>query len=75
MWQPGVIQNKLKENHTYLVAMNYWTPLNDDNDNKQIKTAEQINMINLAQPKTKHKGKILQVAKEAKNKQTNAPEF
>jgi hypothetical protein len=31
MWQPVVIQNKINEHHTYLDAMNYWTPLNDDN--------------------------------------------
>ncbi len=31
-WQPGVVQDKLSTNHTYLEATNYWTPLNNDND-------------------------------------------
>ncbi len=31
-----MIQDKLKENHTYLVATNYWTPLdNKDDENKE----------------------------------------
>ena len=55
MWQPGVIQNKLKESHTYLVAMNYWTPLNEDNDDEHEETEEEINMIKPAPATTKKK--------------------
>ncbi len=30
-----MIQNKIKEDHTYLDATNYMTPLNDDNDKNE----------------------------------------
>jgi hypothetical protein len=33
--QPGVIQNKINEHHTYLEATNYWTPLNIANDENE----------------------------------------
>ena len=55
MWQPGVIQNKLKENHTYLVATNYWTPLNEDNDDEHEETEGEINIIKQAPATTKKK--------------------
>ncbi len=42
--QPGVIQDKLKENHTYLVATNYWTPL-DNKDDKNEEDEEEANML------------------------------
>ncbi len=38
-WQPGVIENKIKKHHTYLVAANYWAPLN--NDNKENESEEE----------------------------------
>jgi hypothetical protein len=44
MWQPGVIQNKINEHHTYLDLTNYWTPLNDNND-KNEEDEEKINTL------------------------------
>ncbi len=35
----------MSTNHTYLEATNYWTPLNDDDDNDNKKTKVEINMI------------------------------
>jgi hypothetical protein len=43
-WQPGVIQDKLKENHTYLVRTNYWTLL-DDKDDEDEEDEEEMNML------------------------------
>ena len=39
-----MVQDKLSTNHTYLEATNYWTPLNNDDDNNTNET-EEINMI------------------------------
>jgi hypothetical protein len=39
-----VVQDKLSTNHTYLEATNYWTPLNND-DNDNTNETEEINMI------------------------------
>jgi hypothetical protein len=39
-----VVQDKLSTNHTYLEATNYWTPLNNNNDDNTDET-EKINMI------------------------------
>jgi hypothetical protein len=39
-----VIQNKTKQDHTYLTATNYWTPL-DENEDESKKDEEKINMI------------------------------
>jgi hypothetical protein len=47
-WQPGVIENKIKKHHTYLVATNYWAPLNNDNNNKNESEEEEANVIKLA---------------------------
>ena len=55
MWQPGVIQNKLKETHTYLVATNYWTPFNENNIDNHEETDKEINMIKLAPVTAKKK--------------------
>jgi hypothetical protein len=43
-WQPGVIQDKISQNHTHLVATNYWTPLNKNND-KSKEEEEKVNMV------------------------------
>ena len=45
-----MIENKIKKLHTYLVATNYWAPLNNDND-KYESEEEEANVIKLA-PKT-----------------------
>ncbi len=37
-------KNKINEHHTYLVATNYWTPLNNDND-KNEEDEEKINTL------------------------------
>ncbi len=44
MWQPGAIQDKISQNHTQLVATNYWTPLNENND-KSKEEEEKVNMV------------------------------
>jgi hypothetical protein len=42
-----VIENKIKQHHTYLVATNYWAPLNNDN-NKNESEEEKTNVIKSA---------------------------
>jgi hypothetical protein len=44
-WQPGVIQDKISQNHTYLVATNHWTPLNENNDKSKEEEEEEVNMV------------------------------
>jgi hypothetical protein len=39
-----VIQDKISHNHTYLVATNYWTPLNE-NGAESNKEEEEVNMV------------------------------
>jgi hypothetical protein len=39
-----VIQNKIKQDHTYLTATNFWTPL-DENKEESKEYEEKINMI------------------------------
>ncbi len=56
MWQPGVIQDKLKENHTYLVRTNYWTPLNGKDDEDE-EDEEKTNMLQSTPAQTKKKSK------------------
>jgi hypothetical protein len=51
-WQPGVIENKSKKHHTYLVAINYWAPLNNDNKKENESDEEEANVIKLAQTTT-----------------------
>ncbi len=50
-----MIENKIKKLHTYLVATNYWAPLNNDND-KYESEEEEANVIKsastMAMPKT-----------------------
>jgi hypothetical protein len=46
-----VIQNKINEHHTYLDGMNYWTPLNNDND-KNEEDEEKINTLDSKTAKT-----------------------
>ncbi len=55
-WQPGVIQNKINEHHTYLDATNYWTPLYDDNG-KNEEDEEKINTLDSKTAITKPKSK------------------
>jgi hypothetical protein len=45
MWQTGVIHNKIIRNHTYLVATNYWTPLNENMSKAQEVKECQIQFI------------------------------
>ena len=50
-----MIQDKLRSNHTYLEATNYWTPLdNDEEDNNDDK--DEINMIKELKSTEKQKG-------------------
>ncbi len=54
-WQPGVVQDKLSTNYTYLETTNYWTPLNNDDGNNTDET-EEINMIKELEKTEKLKG-------------------
>ncbi len=42
-----MVKSKISTDHTYLVDTNVWSPLNNgnDNDNKDDKIEEKINMI------------------------------
>jgi hypothetical protein len=68
-WQLGVIQNKMNENHTYLVATNYWTPLNDDNY-KNEEDEEIMNILDSMTTRTKPKSNNLmrQLARRREHK-------
>ena len=51
-----MVRDKVNTNHTYLEATNYWTPLNDgDDDNNEIEK-EKINMIKELVTKEKQEG-------------------
>ncbi len=43
-WQPGVIKRKISTEHTYLVDTNFWSPLNNDDDDELDEDKEEINM-------------------------------
>jgi hypothetical protein len=49
-----VIQDKIIENHTYLVAANYWTPLNDNNKQNE-EDEEEANTIQTTPVTTQQK--------------------
>jgi hypothetical protein len=49
-----VIQDKIKENHTCLIATNYWTPLND-NDDENKEDEEEANTLKSTPVLTKQK--------------------
>jgi hypothetical protein len=46
--------DKIRHNHTYLVATNYWTPLNE-NDDESDKEEEEVNMVQSILVKTEKK--------------------
>jgi hypothetical protein len=50
-----VVQAKLSTKHTYLEAKNYWTPLNDD-DEESNDDKEEINVIKKIRKAEKLKG-------------------
>jgi hypothetical protein len=64
-----VIQNKINEHHTYLDAMNYWTPLNDDND-KNEEDEEKMNTLDsktaITEPKSNKRMRWLAGRREHK---------
>jgi hypothetical protein len=39
-----VVQDKISHNHTYLVTTNYWSPLNENDDDSN-KEEEEVNMV------------------------------
>ncbi len=49
-----MIQNKIHQDHTYLTATNYWTPL-DENEDESKEDEEKINMIQAKPVDTKEK--------------------
>jgi hypothetical protein len=40
-----VIPNKIKQDYTYLTAMNYWTPLDKNKEESKEQEEEEINMM------------------------------
>jgi hypothetical protein len=54
MWQPGKVMTiKINTDHTYPDATNYWTPLEDNNEEKQDEEINIIKQVNTEQnPKT-----------------------
>jgi hypothetical protein len=52
MWQPGVIQDKLRKNHSYPGATNYWAPLTDKSNDEKEENKEEINMLQSTATKT-----------------------
>ena len=50
-----MIQDKIKENKSYLVATNYWTPLNDDDDEEPNEATDEINAASSVTVITKQK--------------------
>jgi hypothetical protein len=40
-----VIQNKIKLDYTYLTATNYWTPLDENEEESKEQEKEEINMM------------------------------
>jgi hypothetical protein len=57
MWQPGVRQDKISHNHTYLVTTNYWTSLNENNDksNKEEEEEDKVQSIPVKTEKKSNK--------------------
>jgi hypothetical protein len=50
-WQPGkVVSNKLNTINTYPAVTNYWTPLNDIDDDEPTTTKEELNVIKSQTP-------------------------
>ena len=54
-WQPGVIKSKISTDHKYLVATNFWSPLNNDDDKEDKEEKEEINMIKSTATTTEQK--------------------
>jgi hypothetical protein len=54
-WQPGVIKSKISTDHKYLVATNFWSPLDDDDDKEDEEEKEEINTIKSTATTTKQK--------------------
>ena len=50
-----MIHDKIKENHSYQVATNYWTPLHNDNDDEPTNVPDKINAIASTTVTTKQK--------------------
>ena len=40
-----MIQNKIKQDYTYLTATNYWTPLDKNKEESEEREEEEINMM------------------------------
>ncbi len=54
-WQPGVVKIKISTDHTYLVDTNFWSPLDNDDDNEDEEIEEEITMIKSITPTTQQK--------------------
>jgi len=50
-----VVKSKISTDHTYLVDTNFWSPLDNDDDDKDEESKEEINMIKYTIPATKQK--------------------
>ena len=50
-----MVKSKISTDHTYLVDTNFWSPLDNDDENKDEKSEEEINMIKSITPTTQQK--------------------
>ena len=50
-----MVKSKISTDHTYLVDTNFWSPLDNDDDDKDKESKEEINMIKYTIPATKQK--------------------
>jgi hypothetical protein len=67
-----MIQDKIKKNHTYLIVSNYWTPLNDNNEESK-EDEEEANTIQKNPATTQQKSNkwTRQIARQKEHKQIN----
>ena len=50
-----MVKSKISTDHTYLVDTNFWSPLDNNDDDKDEESKEEINMIKYTTPATKQK--------------------
>ena len=50
-----MVKSKISKDHTYLVDTNYWSPLNNNEDNNDEENKDEINMIKHTTPVTEQK--------------------
>jgi len=65
-----VVKSKISTDHTYLVDTNFWSPLENDDDDKDEENKEEINIIKAIIPMTKQKSNkwTWQITRQRQNK-------